>query len=84
MKKLLTFKDAASVEMAWFKALEQAENNGYKYVVNTIDYQNTHAKHYFKRLIQAEMFITDITGNKCWKHIGKIHTIKAALKQCWS
>lgn len=84
MKLLKTFADAASVEIAWFKALKQAQNDGYNYLVETLDYQNTHAKHYFKTLVQAERFITDITGNSCWKRIGKPNTINKALKQCWS
>ena len=84
MKKLLTFKDAASVEMAWFKALKDAENKGFNYVVNTIDYQRTNQKHYFRTLDHAKRFIKDITGNSCWSYIGKPLTIKQALKGCWS
>lgn len=84
MKLLKTFKDAASVEIAWFNALKQAQNNGFNYVVNTIDYQRTNQKHYFKTLTQANKFIQDITGNSCWTYIGKPSTINKALQQCWS
>lgn len=84
MKILNTFKDAASKEIAWYNSLLKDKKDGFTHFVNVVDYQNNFQRHVFKSLKDANKFISDITGNKCWNKIGKPHTINEGLKQCWS
>jgi len=85
MKRLLTFKDAASVEMAWFKAYTQAKKDGFNYVVSAYCKISGLQKHYFKELKAAKEFSDMAATNKdSWKWSTSPKTIDSHLKQCWS
>ena len=85
MKRLNTFKDAASVEIAWFKALTAAKNDGFTHVVTAIAIPAGVQKHYFKSLGKATEFYLMTKENKqYWNGSFVPCTIESALKQCWS
>ncbi|MES2382430.1 MAG: hypothetical protein V4538_15390 [Bacteroidota bacterium] len=85
MKLLRTFKDAASVEIAWYNALIQAQKDGFTLVVNAVSKTAGLQKHYFKDMDKANEFYLMAKDNKeYWNGATKPQTIKASLTQCWS